>query len=244
MSQAISGKMAAANAGQTISESKANSIYDEIAIASQSIDDSNVRTESISRRHLVDLSTQMTGEHPTFHQLMSKFQHVASGTYNNTAYNVLSHGGGCTINFVVPVILKPGEALRLQGSVNVTEATVGVDGGGNYARSHSEYYFAFFGDPSGVSTQLSPDFGYSLTSNPNCIDSHYVNEDTSFSDKIQSKFIVQQREAFSYLYINKTGSDITLTNCSIRVKVQAPLGGCTANTIKIQEFRLVAIGVR
>lgn len=244
MSQAISGKVNAANAGQIISETKANAIYDEVAIASQAIDASNTRTESISRRHLVDLSTQLTGEHPTFHQLQSTFQHVATGTYNSTSYVLVSHGAGCTVNFVVPVILKPGEALRMQGSVNITEATVGTNGGGNFARTTSEYYFAFYGNPGGVPTKLSPDFGYSLTSNPGCIDSHYINEDTSYSDKIQSKFIVQQREAFSYLYINKTGATITLTNCSIRVKVQTPLAGCTVNTIKIQEYRLVAIGVR
>lgn len=244
MSQASSGKVNAANAGQTISESKANSIYDDIAVASQSIDASNTRTESISRRHLVDLSTQLTGEHPTFHQLMSKFQQAFSGSYNNTAYTTISHGGGCNIVFMIPVVLKPGEALRLQCSLNISEATVGADGGGNFARSHSEYYFAFFGDPGGVVTQLSPDFGYSLTSNPGCIDNHYVDKDTSFSDKIQHKFIVEQREAFSYLYINKTGSNITLNNVFVKVKVQAPLGGCTANTIKITEYRLIAIGVR
>lgn len=244
MSQAISGKVNAAAAGQPISESKANSIYDEIAISSSNINGDNTRTESISRRHLVDLSTSLTGEHPTFHQLMSKYQAAASGSYNNTTYATISHGGGCSIAFSIPVVLKPGEALRMQCSLNITEGTVGADGGGNFARSHSEYYFSFWGDPGGIPTQLSPDFGYSLTSNPGCIDHHYVNLDQSFSDKIQNKFIVEQREAFSYIYINKTGSNITLNNVSVKVKVQVPLGGCTANTIKIKEYRLIAMGVR
>jgi hypothetical protein len=55
---------------------------------------------------------------------------------------------------------------------------------------------------------------------------------------------VQQREGFSYLYINKTGANITFTNVRVRVKVDVPVGAATANTISLKEFRIVAIGAR
>jgi hypothetical protein len=244
MSQVTTGKENAANAGEVISSTKANAIYTEISTASTAIDSSNTRTESISRRHLVDLATSLTGEHPTFHQLMSTAQSAASASYNNTVYADVSHGGGCIINFVVPVVLQPGEVLRLQASINMTESTIGANSGTDYALTNCAYFFAFFGDPGGASTQLSPDFGYSLTSIPGATNIHYLNTVQSYSDKNSFKTIVQQREAFSYIYINKTSAPITFTNVRVKVKVQTPVGAAGVNTIKLKEFRIVALGAR
>lgn len=243
MSIVSTGKINAANAGETISVPKANAIYNEIAAASATIDSSNTRTDSISRRHLVDLSTQQTGLHPTFHQLMSTSQFAASGNYNNTAYLDVSHGGGAIVNFAVPVVLRPGEVLRLQASVNMTAALLGANNADN-ALVNQYYWFSFFGDPGGVSTQLSPDFGYSLSTIPGINNNAYQSIPSSFSDKTQFKLITQQREAFSYLYINKTAANITFTNVRVKVKVQQPFGTSTQNRITLKEFRIVALGAR
>lgn len=243
MSIVSTGKINAANAGETISVPKANAIYNEIAAASATIDSSNTRTDSISRRHLVDLSTQPTGLHPTFHQIMSASQFSASGNYNNTAYLDVSHGGGAFINFINPVVLRPGEVMRLQASVNVTAALLGANNA-DCSLTNQYYWFSFYGDPGGVSTRLSPEFGYSLSTIPGIQDLTYQAIPSSFSDKTQFKLIVQQREAFSYLYINKTAANITFTNVRIKVRVQQPFATAGQNQITLKEFRLVALGAR
>ena len=174
---------------------------------------------------------------------MSSSQFSASGNYNNTAYLDVSHGGGAFINFILPVVLRPGECLRLQASINMTDALLGANNADN-ALVNQYYWFAFFGDPGGISTQLSPDFGYSLSTIPGININAYQNLISSFSDKTQGKLIVQQREAFSYLYINKTAANITLTNVRVKVKVQQPFGTSTQNRITLKEFRIVALGAR
>ena len=245
MSIVTTGKKNAANAGETISPAKANAIYNEIAASSAIIDNSNTRSDSISRRHLVDLSEQLTGLHPTFHQIQTTFQANTDGSYNSTSYVDVSHGGGMIINFAVPVVLRPGEALRMQASLNMTECTLGAEvGPGDVKLANQYYFFKFFGDPNGVSTALSPDYGYSMSSLPDVAETLYQNIVSSFSDKVQQKCIVQQREAFSYVYINKTSSPITFTNVRVKVRIQPPQGTCTQNSIKIKEYRIVALGVR
>lgn len=243
MSIVSTGKMNAAVAGETISVPKANAIYNEIAVASSSIDSSNLRSNSISRRHLLDLAESPTGTHPTFHQIMSASQSLAIGSYSSTAYVDISHGGGAIINFSAPVVLRPGEVLRLQASLNVMAALLGANNA-DCALTNQYYWFSFWGDPGGVSQKLSPDFGYSLSTIPGITDLTFQAIPTSFSDKTQYKLIVQQREAFSYLYINKTGANITLTNVRVKVKVQQPFGTAGQNQITIKEFQTVALGAR
>lgn len=245
MSIVSTAKKNAANPGDIISPAKANAIYNEIAASSAIIDNSNTRSDSISRRHLVDLSEQMTGLHPTFHQIQTKFQDNNSGVYSSTSYVDVSHGLGMIINFVVPVVLRPGEALRMQASLNMIKCTLGAEvGPGDVKLANQYYFFKFYGDPNGVSTALSPDYGYSMSSLPDVADNLYQNIVSSFSDKVQQKCIVQQREAFSYVYINKTSSPITFTNVRVKVRIQPPQGTCTQNTIEIKEYRIVALGVR
>jgi hypothetical protein len=244
MSLITTAKANAAVPGETISSVKVNAVYAEIATATASIGPENTRTESISRRHLVDLGTNPLDIKPTFHQIQTTFQSATTLTYNNTAYADISHGGGCIINFVVPLVLRPGEVLRLQANVNMTACTKGVDSGLNLALSTDNYYFRFFGDPNGVSSAISPEFGYSLLSNSGSTTATYQAINQSYSDKIQSQLVVQQREGFSYVYINKTGANITFTNVRVKVRVDTPLGLATANTISLKEFRIVAIGGR
>jgi hypothetical protein len=244
MSLITTAKINAAVPGQTISSVKVNAVYAEVATATAALGPENTRTESISRRHLVDLGTNPLDIKPTFHQIQTTFQSATTLTYNNTAYADISHGGGCIINFVVPLVLRPGEVLRLQANVNMTACTKGVDSGANLALSTDRYYFSFFGDPNGVSSQISPEFGYSLLSNSGSTVAAYQAINSSYSDKIQFQLVVQQREGFSYLYINKTGANITFTNVRVRVRVDVPVGAATANTISLKEFRIVAIGAR
>ena len=67
----------------------------------------------------------------------------------------------------------------------------------------------------------------------------------AFGDKpTRKRFVLPQKEMFSYIWLNKTGSDITVTAAKVKIKVQAPLGGCTINTIQIGQWNFVAMGVR
>ena len=74
--------------------------------------------------------------------------------------------------------------------------------------------------------------------------SSYQVDNSSFSDKIQGKLIVNQREAFSYIYFNKTNADQIITEAKVRFRVAVPLGGATANTVNLKEFCFVILGAR
>ena len=233
-----------ATAGDKTSASSANNIYGGIQTASTSINEDNTRTEAISRRHLYDLSESPVGTaHPTFSFCSSKNNPSASQAFNNTVYADIAYGGGTTIA-LGPITLKAGEAIRLQGSFNMIECTKGIDGGGANALDTDVYYYAFFGTVNGVLTQLSPSYGYSLLANSGSLNGNYQVDNQSFSDKIQGKLIVNQREGFSYIYFNKTNIDQTIADVRVRFRVQTPLGGATANSVKLKEFSFVAIGVR
>lgn len=246
MSQVTISKTNAAKAGDTTSVSSANAVYTSLATASTAIDDTNTRTECISRRHLKDLCQDPTGEHPTFHQLESVFQDAASAVYNNTAYADIAHGGNCLITFPTAITLRTGEALRLQANINMKACTKGADagGGGNLALTTDRYFYSFWATIGGVNTQVSPNFGYSLTQNSGSIDAAAINKNSSISDKIQGKLIVDQKEGLSYIYFNKGAPNQIITDCRLRVKVDTPLAGCTSNSITLKEFRLVGMGVR
>ena len=133
----------------------------------------------------------------------------------------------------------------MQASLNIKAITLGVSAAlGDVPLANQYYWFKFYGDPGGVSTALSPDYGYSMSTLPEVDDSIYQNIPSSFSDKIQYNCIVQQREAFSYIYINKTNANVTFTNVRVKVRIQPPDGTCTQNSIDITEFRIVALGAR
>ena len=253
MSQVTTTYLYAANPGETISSSNANNQYSNMQTASTTINADNTRTEAISRRHLQDLSQQPTGAHPTFHELRYKSATVATtGNYNSSSFTTLSHGGGATITFNAPLVIKAGEAIRLQADATIVGCTEGNDGGGNYARQRDQYYYAFFITVAGLDTKISPDYGYSLMSNTNStMPGGYLDWLTSpninyaFGDKpVRKRFVLPQKEMFSYIWLNKTGSDITVTDAKVKIKVQAPLGGCTINTIQIGQWNFVAMGVR
>lgn len=244
MSQTTTSKTSAAKAGVVTSATKANAVYTDLQTASTSIDDTNTRTEGLSRRHLKDMFESTTGERPTFHQLESVFQDAASLTYNNTAFADITHGGSCTLTFPGAPTLRTGEGLRLQASINMKSCTKGTSGGGNYALATDYYYYSFWATVNGVNTQISPSYGYSLIANSQCNDANYINKNIAFSDKIQSELIVNQREAFSYIYFNTAAPNKVITDCRVRFKVQVPLAGCTVNTVELKEFRLVAQGIR
>jgi hypothetical protein len=244
MSQVSNTKTNAAVAGATTSATSSAGIYSALATASAAVDDTNTRTECISRRHLKDLFETPTGEHPTFHQLETVFQNAASATYNNTAYADIAHGGNCLITFPTAITLRTGEALRLQANINMKACTKGADGGGALALTTDRYFYSFWATIGGVNTQISPNYGYSLTQNSQSTSAVYLGRNSSFSDKIQASLIVDQKEAFSYVYFNKTAPNEIITNCSVRVKVESPGGTATANTITLKEYRLVALGCR
>ena len=246
MSQLTVSKTNAAKAGKTTSASSANGVFTALASASASIDDTNTRSECISRRHLKDLAQSTTGEHPTFSQLETVFQDAASATYNNTAYADIAHGGNCLITFPTAITLRTGEAVRLQANINMKACTKGADagGGGNLALTKDRYFYSFWLTIGGVLTQVSPNFGYSLTQNSGSTDAVAISRNSSISDKIQSKLIVDQKEGFSYIYFNKGAPSQVITDARVRVKVDTPLAGCTANTITLKEYRLIAIGAR
>lgn len=254
MAQVTTTYLYSANAGETISSSDANNIYSQIGTASQTINADNTRTEAISRRHLKDLSQQPTGEHPTFHELKYSSATVGvTGSYNSSTYTTIFHGGAAIITFAAPLVIRPGEAIRLQADSTITDVTEGTDGGGNYARQRDQYYYAFFTTVGGLDTQVSPDYGYSLLTNTNStMPGGYTDWLTSaninyaFGDKTggRKRFILPQKEMFSFVWFNKTANDITVTSVKVKVKVQAPLGGCTINTIKLGQWNFIAMGVR
>lgn len=232
-----------AEAGATSSATSANNIYGSISTASTSINEDNTRTEAISRRHLYDLSQSPVGGHPTFHLIRSKSNAGADANYNNTVFADIAHGGGASEAFA-PITLKPGECIRLQGSFNMKSCTKGTDGGGNNALDTDTYFYSFFLNIGGVLTQVSPSFGYGLLANSGSQNSSYQVDNSSFSDKIQGKLIVNQREAFSYIYFNKTNADQIITEAKVRFRVAVPLSGCTANTVNLKEFCFVILGAR
>lgn len=244
MSQLAITKTNAAIPGQVTNATSVNGIYSALATASASIDDTNTRTECISRRHLKDLFEDPTGEHPTFAQLETVYQDAASAVYNNTAFADIAHGGGCAITFPTAITLRPGECLRLQANVNMKACTAGVNGGGSLALTTDRYYYTFYVTVNGVNTKVSPSFGYSLTQNSGSTSAPHLGINTSISDKIQNSLIVDQKEGFSYIYFNKTGGNLVLTDCRVRFRVDIPLATCTAHSVTLKEYRLVAISAR
>ena len=238
MSQVTDTYLYKAKVGETISSANANNIYSSISTASTSINKDNTRTESISRRHLKDLAESPLGEHPTFPFIYKKEQYLASANYSSTTYVDITHGGGTSTTFLAPLTLQPNECIRLQASVNMIEATKGSAG-----VDQDNYWFAFFLNIGGVLTQVSPDYGFGLLCNSGSTNGVYQNNNHSYSDKIYSQLIVNQREAFSYIYINKTGSPQTITLSTLRIKVETPSSG-TNMQIKLKEFTFVTMGAR
>lgn len=248
MSQVKVGKQRLAIAGETTSVSKVNTLFTDITSASTAIGESNTRTESISRRHLKDLYETPQGVHPTFHQLQYLENSAAQADYSSITYQLVSHGGGAQITFPSQIVLKPGEAVRFQATMNIINATPGTDDPPAYALQRDQYYFKFYANVDGLNTNISPDYGYSLCCNTNTtMPGGYSNWITkfnvSFSDPVDG-LIIKQKVMFSYIYFNKTALDQTITTAEVRVRVQAPLVGCTQNTIRIKEWTFMAMGAR
>lgn len=249
MSQVLTTYTYKAKVGETISSANANNLYSAINTASTSIDENNTRTESISRRHLYDLSDFPLNQHVTFGFIDDVNQFSATGNYNSTTYVDINHGTLCSIT--APngsIILRPNEAIRLQFSVMVEAATKGNDVGNDNALETNNYYFRFFVNINGVLTAVSPEYGYSLLADAQPSGQGWApsqsENNASFSDIVNQDLIVQVRVAQSYIYINKTANNQTITIMKPRVRVQVPQGAATANTITLKEFEFVAMGVR
>lgn len=237
-----------AKVGETISSADANGIYSNINTASTSIDETNTRTESISRRHLYDLSDFPLNQHVTFGFIQDVNQFSATGNYNSTTYVDINHGVLCSLTAPAPYTLRPNEAIRMQFSVNVEAATKGTDSGSDFALETNNYYFRFFVNINGVLTAVSPEYGYSLLADAEPSGAGWAPSQSeangSFSDIVNEDLIVQYRISQSYIYINKTANNQTITIMKPRVRVQVPQGAATANTITLKEFEFVAMGVR
>lgn len=237
-----------AKVGETISSTNANNLYSGITTASNTINETNTRTESISRRHLFDLSDLPLNQHVTFGFIEDVNQYLSSGNYNSSTYVDITHGVSCVVTAPAPFILKPNEAIRMQFSVNVEAAAKGTDSGLDLALETNNYYFRFFVNINGLLTAVSPEYGYSLLADSEPSQSGYAPSQTennaSFSDIVNQDLIVQVRVAQSYIYINKTVNDQTITIMKPRVRVQVPQGAATTNTITLKEFEFVSMGVR
>jgi len=238
-----------AKVGETISSANTNNLYSNINTASTTINADNTRTESISRRHLFDLFQSTLNQHVTFGFIQDVNQYLATGNYNTSIiYTDITHGVLCSLTAPAPYILRPNEAIRLQFSVMVEAATKGTDSGFDFALETNNYFFRFFVNINGVLTAVSPEYGYSLLADAQPSQSNYAPSQTennaSFSDIATNDLIVQVRVAQSYIYINKTNSDQTITEMKPRIRVQVPQGAATANTITLKEFEFVAMGVK
>ena len=237
-----------AKVGETISSANANNLYSNINTASTSINETNTRTESISRRHLFDLSDFPLNQHVTFGFIDDVNQYAATGAYSSTTYVDINHGVLCSLTAPAPFTLRPNEAIRMQFSVNVESATKGTDSGSDFALETNNYYFRFFININGSLTAVSPEYGYSLLADAEPTQAGYAPSATenngSFSDIANGDLIVQYRISQSYIYINKTANNQTITIMKPRVRVQVPQGAATANTITLKEFEFVAMGVR
>jgi hypothetical protein len=248
MSQVTTVYTYKAKVGETISSANANNLYGNINLASTTINADNTRTEAISRRHLFDLSDFPLNQHVTFGFIEDVNQYLSSANYNSTTYVDINHGVLCSLTAPAPFTLRPNEAIRMQFSVNVEAATKGTDAGGDLALETNNYYFRFFVNINGTLTAVSPEYGYSLLADAQPSQSGYApsasENNASFSDIANQDLIVQNRIAQSYIYINKTANDQTITIMKPRVRVQVPQGTCTANTITLKEFEFVAMGVR
>lgn len=254
MSQVTTVYTYKAKAGETISSSNANNLYANINTASSAINADNTRTEAISRRHLFDMSESPANVHVTFTYIQEVGQHLASGNYNSTTYVDITHGVTASITPAPgSIVLKPNEAIRLQFSVMVEAALSGANGTSNRALETNNYFFRFFVNINGVLTAVSPEYGYSLLADatpslggggPNGWSPSQSEASGSFSDIANNILIVQVRVAQSYIYINKTANDQTITETKPRVRVQVPNGTATANTITLKEFEFVSMGVR
>jgi molybdopterin-binding protein len=248
MSQVTTTYLYKAKVGETISSANANNLYSNINTASTTINETNTRTESISRRHLFDLSDLPLNQHVTFGFIQDVNQYLSSGNYNSSVYVDITHGVLCSLTAPAPFTLRPNEAIRLQFSVNVEAAVKGTDVGFDLALETNNYYFRFFVNINGLLTAVSPEYGYSLLADAEPTQSGYAPSQTennaSFSDIANSDLIVQVRVAQSYIYINKTNSDQTITIMKPRVRVQVPQGAATTNTITLKEFEFVSMGVR
>lgn len=237
-----------AKVGETISSANANNLYSNINTASTSIDETNTRTESISRRHLYDLSDLPLNQHVTFGFIEDVNQYAATGAYSSTTYVDINHGTLCSITAPAPFTLRPNEAIRMQFSVNVESAVKGTDVGLDNALETNNYYFRFFININGSLTAVSPEYGYSLLADAEPSGQGWApaasETNLSFSDIANLDLIVQYRISQSYIYINKTANNQTITIMKPRVRVQVPQGAATANTITLKEFEFVAMGVR
>lgn len=252
MSQVTTVYTYKAKVGETISSTNANNLYSNINTASTTINADNTRTEAISRRHLFDLSELPANQHVTFGFIKEAGQHLASGNYNSTTFVDITHGLTASITAPAPYILRPNEAIRLQFSVMVEAATKGTNGSAR-ALETNQYYFRFFVNINGALTAVSPEYGYSLLADatpsaggggPNGWAPSQSEAGASFSDIANGELIVQVRVAQSYIYINKTANDQTITEMKPRVRVQVPNGTATVNTITLKEFEFVAMGVK
>lgn len=253
MSQVTTVYTYKAKVGETISSANANNLYANINTASLTINADNTRTEAISRRHLNDLSELPNNVHVTFTYIDEVGQHLASANYNSTTFVDITHGVLCSITPPPgSITLRPNEAVRLQFSVMVEAAVKGTNGTAR-ALETNNYYFRFFININGTLTAVSPEYGYSLLADatpssggggPNGWAPSQSEAGASFSDIANNELIVQVRVAQSYIYINKTGSDQTITETKPRVRVQVPNGTATVNTITLKEFEFVSMGVR
>lgn len=253
MSQVTTVYTYKAKVGETISSANANNLYANINTASLTINADNTRTEAISRRHLFDMSELPANVHVTFTYLKEVGQHLASANYNSTTFVDITHGVLCSITPPPgSITLRPNEAVRLQFSVMVEAAVKGTNGTAR-ALETNNYYFRFFININGTLTAVSPEYGYSLLADatpssggggPNGWAPSQSEAGASFSDIANSELIVQVRVAQSYIYINKTANDQTITETKPRVRVQVPNGTATVNTITLKEFEFVSMGVR
>jgi len=200
-------------AGDTIVAADVNNDFTNVASASTALDDTNTRTEWVSRRHVSASNT------PVFNKNFSLVEEaVNTGSVNLTTFQqVLIGAVPFRVTFGTPVVLEPGQVLRAHFDCNVDGTLLPAPPDFELPAPGDAdcYQFAFYWFTGGSAVRVGCLSTYSVYD----LTDHVSAGANPFNSQITDRQRKRQRVNHTLCYVNTTNANITVDWIEVRARL-------------------------
>jgi len=201
------------SAGDPIVAGDLNADYASVAAASNTLDDTNTRTEWVSRRHVTVANT------PVFNRNFNIVEEaISTGSVNSTVWTQVVIGATpFRVTFGTPVVLEPGQVLRAHFDCNVDNTILPAPPDFELPAPGDAdcYQFAFYWFTGGSATRVGCLSTYSVYD----LTDHVSAGANPFNSQITDRQRKRQRVNHTLCYINTTNADITIDWIEVRARL-------------------------
>lgn len=199
--------------GDTTSAGETNTFFTDLQTASANIDGENTRSEWCSFAHVTP-PVNFTYGPAVFNTDFYNVSSTAAQTINSTVFTQVNMGSPFRITPVSPIVLQPGQVLRMHFDTLVSNITYPAPPAGSVVDNRDCYEFQFWNDLAG-GTAFPCKSTYSSTIFPRSA----VATPTSYTAAINTRRRNVQRVNHTLCYINDTGAPITYTWLEVRARL-------------------------